>query len=1084
MSGVLKLKNKYMNKTIKKVILLGSGALKIGQAGEFDYSGSQALKAMKEEGIETILINPNIATIQTSEDIADKVYFLPITPYFVERIIIKEKPDGIMLAFGGQTALNCGTELYLTGILDKHGVEVLGTSVEAIMITEDRDLFVKKLNEINVKTPVSQAVVSLDEAVKVGRKIGFPVMVRSAYALGGLGSGICNNEEDFITLCKNALAHSKQILIEESLKGWKEIEFEVIRDKNDHCFTVVPMENIDPLGIHTGESIVIAPIITLSKEQISLLEKIAADVVRHIGIVGECNIQYAFNPENNDYRIIEINARLSRSSALASKASGYPLAFVATKLALGYSLDQIGEMGTSNSAYVAPSVDYMIVKIPRWDLAKFIGVTREIGSSMKSVGEIMSIGLSFEEIIQKGLRMLGQGMHGFVGNRSLAFDDVDSALSNPTDLRIFAIADAFEKGYTVEKIEKLTKIDKWFLGKLENIYKFTHVLSSYNKIEDITKEDMQEAKRLGFSDFQIARYVLEPTGIMEDELLEVRKYRKKTGIIPAIRRINTIASANPEETNYLYFTYGTASSYTPVKSEKERIIVLGSGAYRIGSSVEFDWCSVNAVRTASKLGYESIMINYNPETVSTDYDMCDRLYFDELSFERVLDVIDVESPKGVILSVGGQIPNNLAVRLDKQKVPILGTSATSIDKSENRHKFSSMLDNLGIDQPRWKEMTNFEEIDSFVAEVGFPVLIRPSYVLSGAAMNVCYNKLQMSTFLKLAVNVSKQYPVVVSEFLQNAKEVEFDAVAKNGEIVEYAISEHIEYAGVHSGDATLVFPAQKLYFDTMRRVKKISKQIAAELNITGPFNIQFLAKNNNIKVIECNLRASRSFPFVSKVIKRNFIETAIRVMLDVPYNKPDSTIFDIEHIGIKAPQFSFARLQNTDPILGVDMLSTGEVGCLGDDYYEAVLNAILSVGFTIPKKNILISSGAARTKVELLDACKLLQKKGYTIYATKGTQRFLAESGVESIMVLWPDEEGELNVKKMLADKHFELVINIPKNVTERELRNDYIIRRSAIDFNIPLLTNARIASAFIHAFCNIKPEDIKIKSWDEYFTS
>ena len=1070
-----------VEQSIKKVILLGSGALKIGQAGEFDYSGSQALKAMKEEGIETILINPNIATIQTSEGIADKVYFLPITPYFVEQIIIKVKPDGILLAFGGQTALNCGTEMYLNGTLDKYNVRVLGTSVEAIMITEDRDLFVKKLNEIEAKTPVSQAVENLEDALTVGRRIGFPVMVRSAYALGGLGSGICANEEEFITLCTSALAHSKQILVEESLKGWKEIEFEVIRDKNDHCFTVVPMENFDPLGIHTGESIVVAPIITLTKDQIAYLEDVARQVVRHIGIVGECNIQYAFNAETNDYRIIEINARLSRSSALASKASGYPLAFVATKLALGYSLDQIGEMGTPNSAYVAPSVDYMIVKIPRWDLTKFQGVSREIGSSMKSVGEIMSIGQSFEEIIQKGLRMIGQGMHGFVGNKDLTFDNIEDALSKPTDLRIFAIADAFEKGYSVNEIEALTKIDTWFLGKLENIYKYTKVLEQYNKISDLPKEVLAEAKRLGFSDFQIARYVENPTGTMEQEVLEVRELRKSKGVTPDIRRINTVASDHPDDTNYLYFTYGSDKAYQPPRSNKEAVVVLGSGAYRIGSSVEFDWCSVNAVVTARNLGYESVMINYNPETVSTDYDMCDRLYFDELSFERVLDVVDIESPKGVILSMGGQIPNNLATKLDRQQVPILGTSAASIDRAENRHKFSTMLDELGIDQPRWKELTSFDEIDSFIEEVGFPVLIRPSYVLSGAAMNVCYNKEQMRKFLSLAAKVSKQYPVVVSEFLQNAKEIEFDAVAQNGEVVEYAISEHVEFAGVHSGDATLVFPAQKIYFETMRRIKRISRKIAKELNISGPFNIQFLARDNYIKVIECNLRASRSFPFVSKVIKRNFIETATRIMLNAPYSKPDSSVFDVEHIGVKASQFSFARLHNADPILGVDMSSTGEVGCIGDDYSEAVLKSLLSVGFEIPKKNILISSGEPKSKVELIEATRMLQQKGYKIYTTRGTQRFLAENGVEAIAVQWPDEDGELNVKNLLAKKHFDLVINIPKNTTERELRNDYIIRRSAVDFNIPLLTNARLASAFIQAFCNISLENIKIKSWDEY---
>lgn len=1070
-----------MDKSIKKVILLGSGALKIGQAGEFDYSGSQALKAMREEGIETVLINPNIATVQTSEGVADKVYFLPITPFFVEKVIQKEKPDGILLAFGGQTALNCGAELYQNGALAKYNVEVLGTSVEAIMITEDRDLFVKKLSEIDAKTPISYAVENLEDALKAVHEIGYPVMVRSAYALGGLGSGICENEQDFIELCKSALSFSNQILVEESLKGWKEIEFEVIRDKNDHCFTVVPMENFDPLGIHTGESIVVAPIITLSKEQVDFLEDVARRVVRHIGIVGECNIQYAFNVETNDYRIIEINARLSRSSALASKASGYPLAFVATKLALGYTLDQIGEMGTPNSAYVAPTIDYMIVKIPRWDLTKFAGVSRNIGSSMKSVGEIMSIGQSFEEVIQKGLRMIGQGMHGFVGNREMTFENVEEALSNPTDLRIFAIADAFEKGYSVEKIEELTKIDKWFLEKLENIFQYSRVLSTFNKIEELPKDVLEEAKRLGFSDFQIARFVENPQGTLEKDLLRVRAHRKSFDIKPTVCRINTVASENPEKTNYLYFTYGAKDAFTSTKSDAETVVVLGSGAYRIGSSVEFDWCSVNAVQTARKLGYQSVMVNYNPETVSTDYDMCDRLYFDELTFERVLDVIDIESPKGVIVSVGGQIPNNLAIRLHRQDVQILGTAASDIDRAENRHKFSAMLDRLGIDQPRWKELTSFDEIDAFVEEVGFPVLIRPSYVLSGAAMNVCYDKEQMHEFLQMAANVSKEFPVVVSSFLRNAKEIEFDAVAKNGEVVEYAISEHVEFAGVHSGDATLVFPAQKIYFETMRRIKKISKQIAKELNISGPFNIQYLAKNNDIKVIECNLRASRSFPFVSKVLKRNFIETATRIMLDAPYSKPDSSVFDLEHIGVKASQFSFSRLHNFDPILGVDMSSTGEVGCIGDDFNEAILKAMLSVGYIVPKKGILISSGEAKSKVDLLEACKLLHKKGYELYASHGTQKFLEENGVKATDVNWPDEEGDVNIKTMIADKCFDLVINIPKNVTKRELTNGYIIRRSAVDYNIPLITNARLASAFIKSFCTLKPEDMKIKSWEEY---
>ncbi|MDD2937274.1 MAG: carbamoyl-phosphate synthase (glutamine-hydrolyzing) large subunit, partial [Proteiniphilum sp.] len=1025
-----------MDQSIKKVILLGSGALKIGQAGEFDYSGSQALKAMREEGIETVLINPNIATIQTSEGVADKVYFLPITPYFVEKVIQKEQPDGILLAFGGQTALNCGTELYQSGTLEKYGVRVLGTSVEAIMITEDRDLFVKKLNEIDAKTPLSHAVETLEDALIAAREIGFPIMVRSAYALGGQGSGICENETEFLELCKSALSFSNQILVEESLKGWKEIEFEVIRDSNDHCFTVVPMENFDPLGIHTGESIVVAPIITLTKEQISLLEDIAGRVVRHIGIVGECNIQYAFNAVTNDYRIIEINARLSRSSALASKASGYPLAFVATKLALGYTLDQIGEMGTPNSAYKAPAVDYMIVKIPRWDLNKFYGVSHEIGSSMKSVGEIMSIGQSFEEIIQKGLRMIGQGMHGFVGNREITFDDVEESLAKPTDLRIFAIADAFEKGYSVVQIEELTKIDPWFLGKLENIYNYSKVLSTYNKIEELPEEVLREAKRLGFSDFQIARFVEEPSGTLQEALIRVRKLRKGMGILPVVRRINTVASDHPDKTNYLYFTYGSEKAYVPHKDEKEAVVVLGSGAYRIGSSVEFDWCSVNAVQTARELGYASVMINYNPETVSTDYDMCDRLYFDELTFERVMDVIDIEEPKGVIVSVGGQIPNNLAMKLHHQQVPILGTSPLSIDRAENRHKFSAMLDELGIDQPRWKEASSISEIDAFIDEVGFPLLIRPSYVLSGAAMNVCYDREQMHVFLKMAVNVSKEYPVVVSSFMQNAKEIEFDAVAKNGEVVEYAISEHVEFAGVHSGDATLVFPAQKIYFETMRRVKKISKQIARELNISGPFNIQYLAKNNDIKVIECNLRASRSFPFVSKVLKHNFIETATRIMLDAPYAKPDSSVFDLDYIGVKASQFSFSRLQNTDPVLGVDMSSTGEVGCIGEDFSDAILKSMLSVGYKIPKKGILISSGEMKSKVDLLEACKLLYAKGYKLYASHGTRQFLADNGVEAVDVNWPDEGGEHNIQEMITHNKFDLIINIPKDITRRELTN------------------------------------------------
>ncbi|MEE0975110.1 MAG: carbamoyl-phosphate synthase (glutamine-hydrolyzing) large subunit, partial [Muribaculaceae bacterium] len=1028
---------------IKKVLLLGSGALKIGQAGEFDYSGSQALKALREEGISTVLINPNIATIQTSEGVADQVYFLPITPHFVEEVIKKERPDGILLAFGGQTALNCGTELYLNGTLERYGVKVLGTSVEAIMITEDRDLFVKKLNEIEAKTPVSQAVETMEDAIEVARRIGFPVMVRSAYALGGLGSGICNNEEEFRTLCESALAHSKQILVEESLKGWKEIEFEVIRDKNDHCFTVVPMENFDPLGIHTGESIVVAPIVSLTQEQIQLLQDIATRVVRHIGIVGECNIQYAFNAETNDYRIIEINARLSRSSALASKASGYPLAFVAAKLALGYSLDQIGEMGTPNSAYVAPSVDYMIVKIPRWDLTKFAGVDREIGSAMKSVGEIMSIGKSFEEIIQKGLRMIGQGMHGFVGNHDVKFDDLDHALSHPTDMRIFAIAKALEEGYSVERIEELTKIDPWFLSRLKNIVDYSVVLKQYNKIEDLPAEVLAEAKRLGFSDFQIARFVENPEGNHEPEMLRVREHRKNNNITPKVCRINTVANEYPELTNYLYVTYGTDSHQVAYDyNSGKNIIVLGSGAYRIGSSVEFDWCSVNAVNTCRQLGYKSIMINYNPETVSTDYDMCDKLYFDELSFERVLDVIDLESPRGVIVSVGGQIPNNLAMKLNRRQVPILGTSPISIDRAENRHKFSAMLDSLGIDQPRWKELTSFDDIDKFVEEVGFPVLIRPSYVLSGAAMNVCYDHESMYEFLGAAAKVSKEFPVVVSEFLQNAKEIEFDAVARNGEVIEYAISEHVEFAGVHSGDATLVFPAQKIYLETARRIKRISKKIAKELNISGPFNIQYLAKNNDVKVIECNLRASRSFPFVSKILKRNFIETATRIMLNEPVEIPDSSTFDIDYIGVKASQFSFARLHKADPVLGVDMASTGEVGCLGADFDEALLNAMISVGHSVPDKNkgVLVSSGDPRGKVDMLDCCRTLSANGYKLYATEGTAKFFKDNGIRT-HALPKISDGSDEILQAIRQGYVTYVINTRDTSSVGALSDGHEIR-------------------------------------------
>ncbi|MBP3715817.1 MAG: carbamoyl-phosphate synthase (glutamine-hydrolyzing) large subunit [Phocaeicola sp.] len=1072
-----------MKSELRKVLVLGSGALKIGQAGEFDYSGSQALKALREEGIHSVLVNPNIATIQTTEGIADKVYFLPVTPYFVERIIEKERPDGLLLAFGGQTALNCGTTLYKEGVLDKYNVHVLGTSVEAIMNTEDRELFVNELDKIPMKTPRSHAVESMEDAEKAAKDLGFPIMIRSAYALGGQGSGICTNEEEFRTLAESAFTFSNQILVEESLKGWKEIEFEVIRDANDHCFTVASMENFDPLGIHTGESIVVAPTCSLRDDQVKMLQELSIKCVRHLNIVGECNIQFAFNAETNDYRVIEINARLSRSSALASKATGYPLAFVAAKIALGYTLDQIGEMGTPNSAYVAPQLDYLICKIPRWDLTKFSGVSRKIGSSMKSVGEIMSIGRSFEEVIQKGLRMIGQGMHGFVGNEHTKFDNLDEELSNPTDLRIFGIAAALEEGYTVDRIYELTKIDPWFIERLKNIVDYKKVLSSYNTLEELPADVLKKAKELGFSDFQIARFVLKTKGNMEKENLEVRARRKELGILPAVKRIQTVASENPELTNYLYMTYGTTGYDVNYYQNLRSVVVLGSGAYRIGSSVEFDWCSVNATTTARKLGYKTIMINYNPETVSTDYDMCDRLYFDELSFERVLDVIDLEQPSGVIVSVGGQIPNNLAMKLYRQSVPVVGTSPISIDRAENRNKFSAMLDQLGIDQPAWQELTSLKEMEDFVDRVGYPVLVRPSYVLSGAAMNVCYNEEQLKEYLALAKEVSKEYPVVVSQFMQETKEIEFDAVAQNGEIVEYAISEHIEFAGVHSGDATLVFPAQKIYFATTRQIKKISRRIAKELNISGPFNIQFLAKNNDVKVIECNLRASRSFPFVSKVLKRNFIETATRIMLNAPYEKPDKSEFDIDWIGIKASQFSFARLHNADPVLGVDMSSTGEVGCLGDDFDEALLNALIAVGFTIPKKTVMFSSGPAKSKVDLLEASKLLAKKGYEIYATSGTAKFLNEHDVPAKEVYWPDEspEAEENVMKMISEHKFDLIVNIPKNQTKRELTNGYKIRRAAIDHNIPLITNSRLASAFINAFSTMNVDDIQIKSWQEY---
>ena len=1075
-----------MKKQLKKVLVLGSGALKIGQAGEFDYSGSQALKALREEGISSVLINPNVATIQTSEGIADKVYFLPVTPFFVTEIIKKERPDGIMLAWGGQTGLNVGTELYLSGVLKEYGVDVLGTSVEAIMNTEDRDLFVKELNKVDLKVPVSHACENMEEAVTAARNIGYPIMIRSAYALGGLGSGVCKTEEEFKEIAESAFTFAPQVLVEESLKGWKEIEFECIRDANDRCFTVASMENFDPLGIHTGESIVVAPTCSLTDEQVKMLQDIAVKCVRHLNIVGECNIQYAFNAETNDYRIIEINARLSRSSALASKATGYPLAFVAAKIALGYTLDQIGEMGTPNSAYVAPSLDYMICKIPRWDLTKFAGVSRKIGSSMKSVGEIMSIGRSFEEMLQKGLRMIGQGMHGFVGNDHTKFDNLDEELSNPTDLRIFAIAQALEKGYTIERIEELTKIDPWFIERMKNIVDYKHKLSEYNTLEEIPAEVLREAKVLGFSDFQIGRFVLKTQNTnMEKEVLAVRAQRKKLNILPAVKRIPTVASEHPDLTNYLYMTYAVEGYDINYYKNEKSVIVLGSGAYRIGSSVEFDWCSVNAINTARKLGYKSIMINYNPETVSTDYDMCDRLYFDELSFERVLDVIDLESPRGVIVSVGGQIPNNLAMKLHRQSVPILGTSPVNIDRAENRGKFSAMLDKLGIDQPKWSALTSMEDVQKFIDEVGYPVLVRPSYVLSGAAMNVCHDDDELRRFLEAASEVSKEYPVVISQFMTETNEIEFDGVAQNGEIVEYGISEHVEYAGVHSGDATMTFPAQQISFATARQIKKISRAIAKELNISGPFNIQYLAKGRDVKVIECNLRASRSFPFVSKVLKRNFIETATRIMLDAPYQKPDKSAFDIDRMGVKASQFSFARLQNADPVLGVDMSSTGEVGCMGDTFEEALLNSLIATGYKIPSKDkgIMLSSGGAKEKASLLDAAQALVKNGYTIYATAGTAKFLNDNNVKATAVGWPDEDHKdlPNVMQMIADHKFDLIVNIPKNHTKRELTNGYRIRRGAIDHNIPLITNARLASAFIEAFCTLSQDQLQIKSWQEY---
>ncbi|MDY4890109.1 MAG: carbamoyl-phosphate synthase (glutamine-hydrolyzing) large subunit [Prevotella sp.] len=1072
-----------MENKLSKVLVLGSGALKIGQAGEFDYSGSQALKALRDEGIASVLVNPNIATIQTSEGIADKVYFLPVNTHFVTEIIRKERPDGIMLAFGGQTALNCGTELYLSGVLKEYGVRVLGTSVEAIMNTEDRDLFVKKLDEKELKTPVSQAVETMDDALSAAHRIGFPVMIRSAYALGGLGSGICPDEETFRELAGSAFTFAPQILVEESLKGWKEIEFEVIRDANDHCFTVASMENFDPLGIHTGESIVVAPTCSLTNAQVEMLQKISIDCVRHLGIVGECNIQFAFNAVTNDYRIIEVNARLSRSSALASKATGYPLAFVAAKIALGYTLDQIGEMGTPNSAYVAPQLDYMICKIPRWDLTKFAGVSRLIGSSMKSVGEIMAIGRSFEEMIQKGLRMIGQGMHGFVENKELQIDDIDAALREPTDKRVFIISKAMHKGYTVDQIHELTKIDKWFLEKLKHIIDIDEKLKALKSVNNLGKEMLREAKIYGFTDFQIARAVgleAEVKSMSKAGML-VRNLRKRYGIMPVVKQIDTLAAEYPAQTNYLYLTYAGVEHDIEFENDKRSIIVLGSGAYRIGSSVEFDWCGVQALNTIRKEGYRSVMINYNPETVSTDYDMCDRLYFDELTFERVMDIIDLETPYGVVVSTGGQIPNNLAMRLDEQHVPILGTSAKDIDNAEDRAKFSSMLNRNNIDQPAWSALTSMDDINEFITKVGFPVLVRPSYVLSGAAMNVCSNQEELEKFLKLAANVSEDHPVVVSQFIEHAKEVEMDAVARNGEIIAYAISEHIEFAGVHSGDATIQFPPQKLYCETVRRIKRVSKKIAEELHISGPFNIQFLAKENDIKVIECNLRASRSFPFVSKVLKINLIELATKVMLGLPVEKPHKSLFDLDYVGIKASQFSFNRLQKADPVLGVDMASTGEVGCLGDDTSTALLKSMLSVGHRIPEKNILLSTGGAKQKAATLEAARLLVKHGYKLYATGGTSRYLTENGVENTMVYWPSEPHQPQALDMLHNHEIDMVVNIPKDLTAGELSNGYKIRRAAIDLNVPLITNSRLASAFIHAFCNVKITDIGIKSWAEY---
>ena len=1067
---------------IAKVLLLGSGALKIGEAGEFDYSGSQALKALREEGIYSVLINPNIATVQTSEGVADKIYYLPVTPEFVEQVIEKERPDGILLSFGGQTALNCGVALYKSGVLEKYNVQVLGTPVQAIIDTEDREIFAGKLAEINVKTPKSIAASDMEEAFAAVDKLGFPVIIRAAYTLGGLGSGFCSNKEELERLATSAFSYSPQVLVEESLKGWKEVEYEVVRDKYDNCITVCNMENFDPLGIHTGESIVVAPSQTLSNSEYHKLRSIAIKIIRHIGIVGECNVQYALDPNSEDYRVIEVNARLSRSSALASKATGYPLAFVAAKLGMGYGLHEIKNSVTKvTTACFEPALDYVVCKIPRWDLNKFEGVSKVIGSSMKSVGEIMAIGRSFEEAIQKGIRMIGQGMHGFVGN-VLKTKDIDEELVNPTDSRIFAIAGAFDKGYSVEKIHELTKIDHWFLQRLENIHLLKEELSKFDKETDVSESLLRKAKQYGFSDFQIGRLTVKNTSLSHHEkMLKVRDYRKKLGVLPCVKQIDTLAGEYPAMTNYLYVTYNGFENDVKYEHDGRSVIVLGSGAYRIGSSVEFDWCGVSALNTIRKAGYRSVMINYNPETVSTDYDTCDRLYFDELSFERVMDIVELEESKGVIVSTGGQIPNNLAMRLYGQHVNILGTSPESIDRAEDRQKFSTMCDELGIDQPRWSELTSIEDIYHFVDTVGFPVLIRPSYVLSGAAMNVVSNKDELLHFLELAAEVSKDHPVVVSEFIEQAKEVEIDAVAQEGEVKAYAISEHVEFAGVHSGDATIVFPAQKLYVETIRRIKKIARSIAKELNISGPFNMQFLAKDNDIKVIECNLRASRSFPFVSKVLKYNFIDMATRIMLGEKVESLNKSVFDLDYVGVKASQFSFARLLKADPVLGVDMASTGEVGCIGENYYEAILKSMLSVGHRIPKKNILISSGPTRSKVELLNSTRMLIEKGYNIYSTAGTAKFFKENGIDTQILYWPDEDKEPNIMEYLHDRKIDLVINIPKNHTKRELDNGYKIRRAAVDYNIPLITNARLASAFIYAICKVDPTEIAIKSWDEY---